>query len=213
MAELQQRRVTRTELPRITQQAPCHDEKPNKTGLSCIPTGSAAPGNCVPAAADFSAHRRALRPHCPRPSRMLRGPIPLPRSASGSAHVSAICVTSPRHRPVDPGGGFRQARRRGPRRGRGRRRLDPSRRDGRTFRSQHFLRPRRHQGDAPAHQEDLRRASDDLALRSLSRSLRQGRLRSDHRPCRGRPASASLAAGDPRARQEGRRRRSIRARR
>ena len=36
-------------------------------------------------------------------------------------------------------------------------------------------------------------------------AFRKGRLRSHHRPCRGRPASASLAAGDPRARQEGRR--------
>ncbi len=42
-------------------------------------------------------------------------------------------------------------------------------------------------------------------VRSLSRSLRQGRLRHHHRACRGRPASAPLAAGDPRARQEGRR--------
>ena len=126
-------------------------------------------------------------------------------SARESAHVSAICVTSPRHRAVDPGVRFRQTGRRGPRRRCGRRRLDPSRRDGRAFRAQHFLRPRRHQGDAPAHQEDLRRASDDLALRSLPRGLRQGRLRSHHGACRGRPASASLAAGDPRARQEGRR--------
>ena len=61
------------------------------------------------------------------------------------------------------------------------------------------------QGDAAAHQKDLRRASDDLAVRSLSRGVRQGRLRSHHGACRGRPASASLAAGDPSARQEGRR--------
>ena len=47
--------------------------------------------------------------------------------------------------------------------------------------------------------------SDDRAVRSLSRSLRQGRLRHHHRACRGRSARASLAAGDPRARQEGRR--------
>ena len=56
-----------------------------------------------------------------------------------------------------------------------------------------------------AHQEDARRASDDRAVRSLSRSLRQGRLRHHHRACRGGPACAPLAAGDPRARQEGRR--------
>ena len=43
------------------------------------------------------------------------------------------------------------------------------------------------------------------AVRSLSGGLRQGRLRSHHRACRSRSASASLAAGDPRARQEGRR--------
>ncbi len=36
-------------------------------------------------------------------------------------------------------------------------------------------------------------------------ALCEGRLRPHHRACRSRPASASLAAGDPRARQEGRR--------
>ena len=41
--------------------------------------------------------------------------------------------------------------------------------------------------------------------RSLSRGLRQGRRRHHHRARRGGPAPAPLAAGDPRARQEGRR--------
>ena len=57
----------------------------------------------------------------------------------------------------------------------------------------------------PHTQKDLRRPSDDFAVRSLPRSLRESRLRPHHRACRGRPTSASLAAGDPRARQEGRR--------
>ena len=50
-----------------------------------------------------------------------------------------------------------------------------------------------------------RRASDDRAVRSLSRGLRQGRRRHHHRACRSRAAHPPLAAGDPRARQEGRR--------
>ena len=68
-------------------------------------------------------------------------------------------------------------------------------------------------GDAPAFEEDVRHAPDDRALRSLSRGLRQGRLRHHHGACGGRPARASLAAGDPRARQEGRRHAQSRRRR
>ena len=67
------------------------------------------------------------------------------------------------------------------------------------------LRAGRGEGAPPDHAEDARRPSDDRAGRSASRSLRQGRRRHHHRACRGRPASAPLAAGDPRARQEGRR--------
>ena len=87
----------------------------------------------------------------------------------------------------------------------GRRRLDPSRRDGRALRAEHLLRARRDCGDAPAFQEDVRHAPDDRALRSVPRSLRQGRLRHHHGARGGRSARAPLAAGDPRARQEGRR--------
>ena len=207
MAELQQRRasaaVTFTPNP---QQAPCHGEKPNKTGLSCTSIGPAITGNWCRRGRFFRPQESRFSPALPRAARMLRGAVPhASKVLRESAHVPAICATSPRHRAVDPGVGFRQAGRGSPRGRCGRRRLDPSRRDGRAFRAEHFLRPRCHQGDAPAHQEDLRRASDDLALRSLSRGLRQGRLRPHHRACRGRPASASLAAGDPRARQEGRR--------
>ena len=57
----------------------------------------------------------------------------------------------------------------------------------------------------PLTAEDARRPPDDRAVRSASRSLRQGRRRHHHRACGSRPASAPLAAGDPRARQEGRR--------
>ena len=109
------------------------------------------------------------------------------------------------HRAIDPGRRFRQARRGGARDRRGRRRLDPCRRHGRPFRAQYHHRSRRGEGAAAAHQEAVRRASDDRALRSLSRGLRQGRRRPHHRACGGRPARPPLAAGDPRARQEGRR--------
>ena len=51
----------------------------------------------------------------------------------------------------------------------------------------------------------VRLPPDDRAGRSLSRRLRRGRLRHHHGACRGRAASRPLAAGDPRARQEGRR--------
>ena len=92
------------------------------------------------------------------------------------------------------------------------RRLDPSRRHGRPFRAQHHVRPRRREGAAPAQPEGLRRAPDDRAVRSLSRSLRQGRRRHHHGACRVGAAYPSLAAGDPRARQEGRRHAQSRAR-
>ena len=57
----------------------------------------------------------------------------------------------------------------------------------------------------PHTEEDPRRASDDRAVRSLPGGVRQRRLRHHHGACRGRAAPAPLAAGDPRARQEGRR--------
>ncbi len=82
--------------------------------------------------------------------------------------------------------------RRGGARGRcGRRRLDPSRRDGRAFRAEHLVRPGGRAGAAPAHQEALRRASDDRAVRPASRSLRQGGLRHHHRACGIGPASCT----------------------
>jgi ribulose-phosphate 3-epimerase len=49
-----------------------------------------------------------------------------------------------------------------------------------------------HEGDAPAHQKDLRRPSDDRAGRSLPRGLRQGRRRSSS-PCMPRPARICIA--------------------
>ena len=55
----------------------------------------------------------------------------------------------------------------------GRRRLDPSRRDGRAFRSQHHLRAAADQGDPRPHRQAVRLPFDDRAGRSLSRGLRR----------------------------------------
>ena len=108
-----------------------------------------------------------------------------------------------RHRALDSLGRFRAAGRGDARDGGGRRRLDSSRRDGRAFRAQHHLRARRHRGAAAADGAHARRASDDFAGRSLYRRFRRSGRRRHHRPRRERAASASLAASDPRPRQEG----------
>ncbi|CAA9365850.1 MAG: Ribulose-phosphate 3-epimerase, partial [uncultured Microvirga sp.] len=113
---------------------------------------------------------------------------------------------SPAHRPLDPRRGFRQARRRGARGRRGRRRLDPSRRHGRAFRAEHLLRPGGRGRDPRLDPKTARRASHDRAGRPLSRGLRESGRRPHHGSCRGGAASAPFAAGDPRARQAGRRR-------
>ena len=156
------------------------------------------------APADAGAPSRSLPYRHAPPAR--QGSLPLPRRhVRRSAHCGAADAASAADRAVDPGRRFRPARRRGARGRCRRRRLDPCRRDGRALRAQHLHRARRGEGAAPAHQEDIRRPSDDRAVRSLSRSLRQGRLRHHHGACGGRPAHPPLAAGDPRARQEGRR--------
>ena len=72
------------------------------------------------------------------------------------------------HRPVDPRGRFREARRGGARRRRGRRRLDPYRRHGRAFRAQHHARAGHRAGAPAALAEALRRAPDDRPGRPLS---------------------------------------------
>ena len=64
----------------------------------------------------------------------------------------------------------------------------------------------------PHSKKTVRRASDDRALRSLHRGLRQGRLRHHHRACRGWPASRPLAAAHQEPRQEGRRQHHARRR-
>src|SRR4030088_1197032 len=86
-------------------------------------------------AADAGGIFPALPPSFARVTRKLLHASKMVRE---SAHVSTICVTPPRHRAVDPGVRFRQTGRRGSRRGPGRRRLDPPRRDGRPFRPQQF---------------------------------------------------------------------------
>ena len=107
--------------------------------------------------------------------------------------------------PLDPVCGLRPAGRRGTRGRCRRRRLDPCRRDGRALRSEHLDRAGRGEGAAAAQPEGVRRPPDDRALRPLSRSLRQGRLRHHHGACGIFAAYPPLVAGDPRARQEGRR--------
>lgn len=82
-----------------------------------------------------------------------------------------------------------------------RRRLDPSRRDGRAFRAQYQLRPGGGEGAAALDRQGLRRPPDDRPGRPLPRRLRRGRGRCDHRPCRGRSAYPPLAPDDPGPRQ------------
>src|ERR1700727_2992935 len=67
------------------------------------------------------------------------------------------------HRAVDSVGGFRQARRGSARRRRGRRGLDPSRRDGRAFRAQHHLRAASRRGVTAPHRQAVRLPPDDRA--------------------------------------------------
>src|SRR5262249_6063906 len=90
-----------------------------------------------------------------------------PRPAVLGARPGEEDAPSARSRPVDLVRRLRQARRGGARARRRRRRLDAYRRDGRALRAQHLDRPWRGQGTAPAHQEGVRRAPDDRALRSL----------------------------------------------
>ena len=143
---------------------------------------------------------------------MLREPVTsLPHA--GSTHVPAVCAPSPRRRAVDSGVGFFAARPKKSAPSIRRRRLDSSRCDGRPLRAEHFLRPRCHQGDAAAYKQDFRRASDDRAVRSLSRSLRQGRLRSSSpcmprrgRICTGHCRQSARSARKPACRSTRRRR-------
>jgi hypothetical protein len=130
---------------------------------------------------------------------------PWPRRVRRTACSGGLDASSAPRRPLDPVRRLRQARRGGARGRCRRRRLDPRRRHGRALRAEYLDRPGRSEGAAPAQQEGVRRPPDDRALRPLSRSLRQGRLRHYHRACRGRLPHSPLAAGDPCARQESRR--------
>ena len=134
------------------------------------------------------------------------GALPLPASrVRRTTRFGGSDAASAHRGPVDLGRRLRQARRGGARRRCGGCGLDPCRRHGRALRAQHLDRSRRGEGAAPAHPEGARCASDDRALRSLSRSLRQGRRRHHHGSRGSGTARAPFAADDPRARQEGRR--------
>src|SRR5215212_4121704 len=108
-------------------------------------------------------------------------------------------------RALHSGRRLRQAGRGGARGRCGGRRLDPCRCDGRSFRAEYQHRAGRGEGDPPPHQEDARCTSDDRPVRSVSRGLCESWRRYHHGACRGRTASAPLAARDPRAWQESRR--------
>ena len=112
-------------------------------------------------AAIHRAGRARLRPDRARPARkrrrarrlLRRAPCPQRRLASNRAHGRAA------DRPLHPLRRFRAARRGSARDRRGRRRLDPHRRDGRPFRAQHHHRPGGGEGASPAQRQDLRLAT------------------------------------------------------
>ena len=115
---------------------------------------------------DFGSNPRrdlldVVTPACarlgPRPARHAGGAkagstASSPRTLSGAANYASNRPHGPpAHLPVDPVRRFRQAGRGSPRDRRGRRRLDPYRRDGRAFRAQPHHRPGGGEGAPPAH--------------------------------------------------------------
>ena len=125
------------------------------------------------------------------------------RPSSGGEPMNA---RTDRHRALDPVGRLRPPRRGGRGRRRGRRRLDPSRRDGRPLRAEHHLRPARRQGDPrPPRRKSstchLMIAPADPYLAAFAKAGAD--IITVH--AEAGAASRPLAAGDPRARQEGRR--------
>ena len=98
-------------------------------------------------------HRRRLAPHPARHARSRRRARRLLRRAPCPQRLIASNrpMAAPAHLPVDPVRRFRPARRGSARDRRGRRRLDPHRRDGRPFRPQPHHRPGGGEGAPPAH--------------------------------------------------------------
>src|SRR6476469_4071798 len=93
----------------VDQQASCQYEKPKTTRLTRIRLHPAKPA--------LAARRgRFVRPQetsavaLPPAALHVTRSHPVPAEFWESAHVSTICVASPGHRTVDPGGGCRQAR-------------------------------------------------------------------------------------------------------
>src|SRR5260221_7478353 len=172
--------------------------------LGRVPAAGGGSGHSAEPPFGFRRHRGLLR-HPPRPHRLNN------RRGRGAALRPNPFPVTKRHaasntdRAVDPLGRFRAARRGSARGHRCRSRLHPYRRHGRAFRAQPHHRAGRGEGAPAALDAALRRASDDLAGRSVRAGLRRRRRRHHHRPSRGRAAPAPHAAANQVARQEGRR--------
>lgn len=95
MAELQQSpRRCGQQLTLIVQQTPCQCEKPNKIWVFHLSKASGAPAIDA-VAAEISALKRPVSPHCPRALRMLREAVLHASKSLGKAHMSQQFASRP----------------------------------------------------------------------------------------------------------------------